>query len=246
MAHTCAQYFNTAAKLHKIFDICKKNGFFCEKCRIIFDLTNKTLETADFICHRIEGYAVCAGDMTFIGVVLPRREDEQTTGIDRIKEMDRGFVVLSEAVVGKVDDGVLFEDEIIEYVALVRADKWRDHYGAISCCKDTTVLIITQALIIAVFGLFNHRATDMNRHKAVLIEQLDIAYRVVGSAIYLHVMLNLKEAGVELFGGEALRVEFDVLHHCVQLSATGHRSDEGYFRKDRKVLFVNPNNIRAN
>ena len=128
------------------------------------------LEAADFFGHIIEGDAVGTGDVLFVGVVLPRRKDEHSAGVHGIKEVRRGLVVLSEAVIGEVDDVVSLAEKIVKDVAFVGVDEGRDHDGALSCCKDTAVLIVAQTLIVAVFGLVHHGMPHMNRHVSVLIE----------------------------------------------------------------------------
>ena len=68
------------------------------------DAMDERLFRTDFLGEAIEGDALGTGDVSLVGVVLPRREDKQATLGDCIKESIRGFEELAEAVVGKEDD----------------------------------------------------------------------------------------------------------------------------------------------
>ena len=78
---------------------------------------------ADFFCYIVEGDAIGARDMFFGGVVLPRGEDEHVTGINGIEESCGGFVIIAKAVIGKVDDGMMLQDEEIENFSFFFMDK---------------------------------------------------------------------------------------------------------------------------
>ena len=45
--------------------------------------------------------------MVFVGIVRPGREDEQTTCSNGIKEEIGGLEILTETVIGDVDDGAV-------------------------------------------------------------------------------------------------------------------------------------------
>ena len=58
----------------------------------------------DLFGEAIEGDALGTGDVSLIGVMLPRREDKQATLGNGIKESIGGFEELTEAVVCEEDD----------------------------------------------------------------------------------------------------------------------------------------------
>ena len=58
----------------------------------------------DLFGEAVEGDALGTGDVSLIGVMLPRREDKQAAFGNGIKEGIGGFEELTEAVVGEEDD----------------------------------------------------------------------------------------------------------------------------------------------
>ena len=204
-------------------------------------------EAGYFFGHVIERDAIFAGDMFFLGVMFPRREDKDAAGSDGIKESGGGFIIIAEAVVGKEDEGVFFGEEDGEYFFFVLRDKRRDHDGALSGGYDASVHIVAEGLRCACEGFFDKVAVHMNGVEAVIEKYFGITDAAIDPAGYFNVVLYAEEAGHELFGSESLGVHFDVLHHTVQLPMSGHRPDEGVFGEDREdILFVFPNVIRAN
>lgn len=59
---------------------------------------------ANLFCHLVHGYTVGAGDMSFVGIVVPRGEDEYATGGYGVEKTVLRFVVIAEAVVRDTDD----------------------------------------------------------------------------------------------------------------------------------------------
>ena len=55
---------------------------------------------ADLLSHLIEGDAFGAGDSAFIGIVRPRRENEQVACGNSIKKEIGGFEIIADAVAG--------------------------------------------------------------------------------------------------------------------------------------------------
>ena len=64
----------------------------------------RRLYRTDFLGEAVEGDAFGTGDVSLVGVVLPRREDKQATLGNGIKEGIGGLEELTEAVVGEEDD----------------------------------------------------------------------------------------------------------------------------------------------
>ena len=89
-------------------------------------LINEGLGGTNLLGHVVEGNAVGAGDMTFFGIVLPRGEDEDVSGSDRVKQAVGWFIIVAETVVGEEDDGMFFREENNHDFAFLRRDEWRD------------------------------------------------------------------------------------------------------------------------
>ena len=73
--------------------------------RIVF-FASKAL--ADFFSHRVKSHTFCTTDVTLPFVIGPRAEYQQTSGSTRIEEFIRRLVVITETIVSKDNEGLLF------------------------------------------------------------------------------------------------------------------------------------------
>ena len=66
---------------------------------------------ADFLSHTVQRNAFGTTDMTLPLVVWPRTEYQHTTRRDGIEEAVGGFIIVTEAVVGQQNEGMLLSEE---------------------------------------------------------------------------------------------------------------------------------------
>ena len=78
---------------------------------------------ADLLGHLIEGDTFGAGDSAFVGIVHPRREDEQAACGNGIEENVGGFEVIAEAVIGEVDNIAIVMEEGMEHFLFITRDE---------------------------------------------------------------------------------------------------------------------------
>lgn len=189
----------------------------------------------DLLGHLIEGDTFGTSDGAFIGIVRPRREDEETTGGNGIKEAGRGFEVLTESVVGEVDDMAIVMKEGMEHFLFIARDERRDHDRAFGGGIETGGFVVFEGLVVAMFGgIFDPHAADVDGLAELLHEDADITYSIVGATVDLDVMLNAEEAGFKALGSKAGGVHLDVADHGLELAVRGHGAEEGHFGKERR------------
>lgn len=71
---------------------------------------DKGLGSADVFGHFVHRYAVCTADVLLVGIVVPRTEDEDLLFCDSVEDGGGRFVIITEAVIGDVDERqILFE-----------------------------------------------------------------------------------------------------------------------------------------
>ena len=79
---------------------------------------------ANLFRHLVHGYAIGAGDMAFVGIVLPRAENQHTPGGYGVEQAVLRFVVITEAVVRDTDERPFLTSTIVEYDPPPPADKY--------------------------------------------------------------------------------------------------------------------------
>ena len=155
----------------------------------------------DFFSHLIEGDTLGSGDGAFIGIVRPRREDEEVTRSYGIEKEVGGFEVIAEAVVGEIDDIAIVMKERVEHFLLIARDERRDHDCAFGGGIETACFVVFEGLVVAMFsGIFNPHAAYVDGLAELLHEDTDITYGIVGATIDLDVVLDTEEAGFEALG----------------------------------------------
>ena len=125
--------------------------------------------------HVVEDDTFVTGDAVFLWVVVKGREDEDMTGFNGIKEAVGGFVVITEAVIGKEDDVMTFGKKDYEDFLLFVGYKGRDHDGALTSVFDASVHVISEGFVIAIDGHFDPLAMDMNGRVTEMLEDVGIA-----------------------------------------------------------------------
>ena len=159
----------------------------------------------------IEGDALGACNGTFVRIVRPGREDEQTACGYGIEEEVGGFEVIAEAVVREVDDIAIVMNEGMEHFLLIARDERRDHDYAFGGGIETACFVVFEGLVVAMFGgILDPHATDVDGLAGLLHEDADIAYGIVGATIDLDVVLDTEEAGFEALGSEAGGVHVEI------------------------------------
>ena len=159
----------------------------------------------------IEGDALGASDRAFVGIVRPRREDEETTGGNGIEEEVGGLEIVAEAVIGKVDDIAIVMKEGMEHFLFIARDEGRDHDRAFGSGFKTSGFVVFEGLVVAMFGgVLDPHAAYVDGLAELLHEDTDITYGIVGATIDLDVMLYAEEAGFEALGSEAGGVHVEI------------------------------------
>ncbi len=168
----------------------------------------------DILGHLIEGDALGACNGTFVRFVRPWREDEEATRSDGIEKEVGGFEVITEAVVGEIDDIAIVMKESVEHFLFIARDERRDHDYAFGSGIETACFVVFEGLVVAMFsGIFDPHATDVDGLAELLHEDADIADGIVGSTVNLDVMLYAEEAGFETFGCETSRIHLYITDH---------------------------------
>ena len=108
----------------------------------------------------------------------------------------------------------------------------RDHHYALTGSQHTAVHVVAQALVIAMHRLFYHRPSDVNRRKALRLQQAYIAYAAILAPAYLYILLHAEIAGHEALGRQALRVHIDIADGSRELAALSHRADKHFPESD--------------
>ena len=178
--------------------------------------------------HVVEGDTFVTGDAVFLWVVVKGREDEDMTGFNGIKEAVGGFVVITEAVIGKEDDVMTFGKKDYEDFLLFVGYKGRDHDGALTSVFDASVHVISEGFVIAIDGHFDPLAMDMNGRVTEMLEDVGIADSAKRSAGDLDAFLHTEELGILTFGSKTLRVHVDILIGSRELAILSHRADMGH------------------
>ena len=159
----------------------------------------------------IEGDALGASDGAFVGIVRPRREDEQAACGNGIEEKVGGFEVIAETVVGEVDDIAIVVEERMEHFLLIARDERRDHDRAFGGSFEAGGFVVFEGLVVAMFGgIFDPHTTHVDGLAELLHEDADITYGIVGATVDLDVVLYAEEAGFEALGCEAGGVHVEI------------------------------------
>jgi len=157
--------------------------------------------------------------VAFVGIVRPRREDEQTAFGNGIKQKVGGLEILTETVIGDVDDGVFFLEENMEHLLFMLRDERRDHNCALTSGENTAVLVITKRLVVAVlFSILHPHTTDVDWAVVIVLEEGDIPHTSVGAVGDVDVGLYTEEAGLDALGSEAYGVHLNVADHGLELT----------------------------
>ena len=100
--------------------------------------------------------------MALIRVALPWRKNKKATFCDSIKESIRGFKIISETVIGKVDNKMTLFKKDGKNVTFMSAYKRRDHDRALASREDTAVHVVAERLRIAEPRFLVHLMADMD------------------------------------------------------------------------------------
>ena len=150
---------------------------------------------ANLLRHVIQRDTFFSGYMSLSVFMRPRAENQQAPRRDGIEESVGWFVVISETIIGKVNDGKLLFEENRKHRALLGADERGYHDSAFARREDATVHIVSEGLVVAMCRCFQHCETNMDGRVASRLQESDIAHCGVGAVSYLDAFLDTEIAG---------------------------------------------------
>ena len=112
---------------------------------------------------------------------------------------------------------MFFGEQNREYFFFFLRDKRGYHHRSLASGEHTAVHIIAEGLVVTFDSIFDQVTMDVDGLEALREEKLGITDAAVGASGYFNALLYAEIAGFETFGGQALRVHLDVLHHGIQL-----------------------------
>ena len=81
-----------------------------EETRVKLRERDKELGRADVFGHFVHRDAVRTADVLFVGIVVPRAQDEDLLFCDCIEECGGRFVIIAKAIIGDVDKRQIFSE----------------------------------------------------------------------------------------------------------------------------------------
>ena len=150
--------------------------------------------------------------------MLEGRKDEDIASIDRVEKGVGGLVIVTEAIVGKEDEGQMLSEENREDLFLVLGDERRDEDSALTGCGDAAIHVFAEGLRVAGVRFVHEIMADMNLHKTGIHQQLGIPNPAVDTTGEVDVRLDAEETGFEALGSEAGGVHLDIADHGIKLT----------------------------